>query len=666
MKIKKVFRVIFISLIIILSGGMSVFATKQSIKTAPDQQDTRTTTEASTEDTSEPVQENSGAFKLTATATQTPGDEFYDVTITAFSNYADFSGYVRLSILNTSDDSIEYETKIVLPEKTEKSFSIRIPQAGDTDDDFSIELSLVDEKKNTVYSCKNDDLFINAMADAIYIGVLSSDFSKLSYLDMNGQKLYKMKDELPVVLVELTPDNIAKEASRLTYMVIDDYDTSKLDGSVISQIEAYVNSGGVLYIGTGANEDKSLQGFSRNFIDAEVTGHSKQQTYSYMTGDFIDITVSDINYGNAYYYTSYTIPGMYKREGNGVLALIQISFSDPDFINMDDMEAMLYNSFSDTYSSTGFYYNYYQDDIDLSTVSEYFKSIEGLKKVSVTGLKWIILFYVLIIGPVLYLILKKANKREYFWIAIPVLTMICVGIIVVYGQRYKLSRNNIANVTIASADGSGMRKTYMSVFSSKSGTISVDLKDTINGIGTIFKSYGNYNGRKEIDYTVSLEGGRTRIKHVGDKTFDKGYFVGLSENSGSGKLTLGDTGWSVGIAGTLKNETEYDFDYILILSDDTLVITKGLKAGDKLAVSSNIVYSNYYYYKGDNSEIPERFKDSDRIDYRELAALLLALDDLSDQSDEIIIGITSDYDSFATGDINELSFGCIYSIGTID
>ena len=32
---------------------------------------------------------------------------------------------------------------------TEKSFSIRIPQAGDTDDDFSIELSLVDEKKNT-------------------------------------------------------------------------------------------------------------------------------------------------------------------------------------------------------------------------------------------------------------------------------------------------------------------------------------------------------------------------------------------------------------------------------------------------------------------------------------------------------------------------------------
>ena len=136
MKIKKVFRVIFISLIIILSGGMSVFATKQSIKTAPDQQDTRTTTEASTEDTSEPVQENSGAFKLTATATQTPGDEFYDVTITAFSNYADFSGYVRLSILNTSDDSIEYETKIVLPEKTEKSFSIRIPQAGDTDDDY--------------------------------------------------------------------------------------------------------------------------------------------------------------------------------------------------------------------------------------------------------------------------------------------------------------------------------------------------------------------------------------------------------------------------------------------------------------------------------------------------------------------------------------------------
>lgn len=662
MKSKKVFLTFLISLIIIFTGGISA-----SVSLA--QKTTRATTQVVTEDTTEETteKENNSAFRISATASKTTGDDYYDVTITAYSDLLDFSGYARLSIVNAIDDSIEFDTRIVLPEKTEKSFTIRIPETGDMNGDFSIELSLLDDKKNPVYSCRDDDLFVAAMAEAVYIGVLADDFSKLTYLDLNGQKIYKVDQELPIELVELTADNIGNEIEKLTYMIIDDYDTTKLDPAVISRIEAFVNSGGVLYIGTGANEDKATKGFSSRFIDAEITGHSKQQVYSYMTGDFIDITVSTINYGSNYYYTSYSIPGTYKREGKGVLVLNEISFSDPDFINMDDMEAILYNSYSDTFSATGFYYSYYKDEgLDLGYIQEYFKSIEGLKKVSITGLKWIIFIYVLVIGPVLYLILKKTNKREFFWIAIPVITIIFVVAIMIYGGKFKLSTRNISNVTIANADGSGVRKTYMAVFSSKSGTVSVDLKDTINGLGTVFRTYGNYNGRKEIDYVVNYDGGRTNIKHIGDSSFDKGYFVGLSDNKKSGMLSLKDTGWSTGIAGTLTNETEYNFDYILIYKDDAVVVTKGLQAGDKLAVSSNIVYSNLYYYPGDSAGIAERFKDSDRIDYRELSALLLALDDLSNDSDEIIIGITSEYETFATGDVNELSLGCIYSIGTIE
>ncbi len=627
--------------------------------------------EEATEKSEEPDTSNvqgNRSFRLDATARRvTGGAGCYDVTITAYSAAVDFSGYIRMSIINSSDDSIAYDTRINLPEKTEKSFVLRIPNEGYFDINFKVIISILDENMNEVYTLNSNDLFVKADEEAVFVGVLSSDFDKLSYLAIDGWELDRLKDRYEVRLVELNENNIIDELDRLSYIVIDDYDTSKLDASTIKQIENYVQSGGILFLGTGKNEDKTLKGFGKDYIDAEITGHGLQQTYVYTMDAIQDLTCSTINYGYSYSYTSYSIPGMYKRDGKGVILLSEISFLDPDFYNLTAVDQLVYNTYVDSYNSSGFYYDDQTKGVSLSSVQQYFKSIEGFKKVSIGGLKWIVFIYVLIIGPVLYIILRKTNKREYFWIAIPAVTIIFIGVIMIYGGRFRLSNKNAANVTVASADGKGLRRTYMSIFSSKSGDISVNLNETINGLGPVFKEYGNYNGRNITDYHVKYDGGQTQISHDGDSSFDKGYLIGLSENHPSGRLSLQySTGWSIGIGGTLNNETEYDFDYVLIKKGSEVVVVKGLEAGDILAVSSNIVYSGYYYWAGDNAEVAQRYKDSKKVDYRKLAALFLALDDVSSKGDYVIIGLTSEYDTFTKGDVNELSYGCIYSIGTIE
>ena len=606
-------------------------------------------------------------FRLDATARKVTGLSCYDVTISAYSGNKDISGYVRMSIINSSDDSIAYDTKVNLPEKTEKSFVLRIPNDGYFNLDFEVSIAILDDKMNELYSIRMKDLFQKAEEEAVYIGILSSDFNKLSYLAIDGWELDRMKERYEVKLVELNANNIVDELDKLSYLVIEDFDTSTLDKNTIKQIQMFVEDGGIMILGTGKNEDKTLKGFGKDYIDAEIIGHQVQQIYVYTLDNMCDMMCSMVSYGNSYSYNSYSIPGMHKKVGRGVILLSEISFLDPDFYNISGIDQLMYNAYVDTYNNSGFYYNnqYYGNTSE--SVKKYFESIEGFKKISVGGLKLIVIIYVLVIGPVLYLILKKSNKREYFWIAIPVVTVIFMAVIMVYGGRYRLSTKNISNVTIASADGRGSRKTYMTIFSSKSGNISVDLSDSINGIGTVFKEYGNYNGRNITDYHVKYDGGNTRISHDGDGNFDKGYFVGMSENRDVGNLSLKySSGWSVGLSGSLENNTIYDFDYVLIKRGSDLVVVKGLKAGDMLAVSSNIVYSGYYYWRDDNFEIPERYKESKRVDYRKLAALFLALDDLGSRSDDVIIGLTSDYESFAKGDVNELSYGCIYSIGTIE
>ena len=69
-------------------------------------------------------------FRLDATARKVTGLSCYDVTISAYSGNKDISGYVRMSIINSSDDSIAYDTKVNLPEKTEKSKLMRTYQTG--------------------------------------------------------------------------------------------------------------------------------------------------------------------------------------------------------------------------------------------------------------------------------------------------------------------------------------------------------------------------------------------------------------------------------------------------------------------------------------------------------------------------------------------------------
>jgi hypothetical protein len=97
---------------------------------------------------------------------------------------------------------------------------------------------LLDENMNEVYSVNNNALFINAGEDKIYIGVLSSDNAKLSYLDMDGEELERLKESYEVELVDLNETNIIKEIGKLSYLIIDDYDTSKLSSKFSSRLSS--------------------------------------------------------------------------------------------------------------------------------------------------------------------------------------------------------------------------------------------------------------------------------------------------------------------------------------------------------------------------------------------------------------------------------------------
>ncbi|MCR5149262.1 MAG: hypothetical protein K6C35_09905 [Eubacterium sp.] len=592
-------------------------------------------------------------YLLNATGKKVKGEDSYDITVTAYSS-KNISGYVRISVINNTNDSIAYDTKISIPADTDKTFTVRIPVEGNYQIDNMVNVALLDDKKNRIYGINLPELFSDT-EKTVTVGVLSNEFSKLSYLTSGNGVINRVGEEYELEYLELTKDNLSAMLDDLNYLIIDGYDTDLLSATDISRIQKYVSKGGILIIGTGKNDGLSMKGFDKDFIDAEVKSHQKSSFFNSTTVDFATIL-----FGSSYYYSGYGIDGYYKKQGRGVLYISNVSLTDDGLINYPYTATLVNDVLEITYNGTAFYYDYDRYQMGLYTLEGYFDYIEGLKKVSFTGLKWIIFIYVLIVGPVLYIVLKKLNKREFFWVAVPAVTIISMIVVMIYAGRFRLSEKNVTNITIMNNDGSGMRKTYSAAFSSKKSDIEFEIGDSVSEVGSFFDGLGRYNGRQETPYIVTMNGSSTKAEHRGSAPFEKGYFVFKSENEESGNIKVVYDGTNVDRA-EITNYTENDFDYYLITCNSDYVIVKGGKPGETTSVFKDIVYYGSFYGSNDALNVPRIFANNDKHDSADIAAILMGMEDIFDDSGDYVIGLTKDYKRLTKGDINETSYGLYYN-----
>lgn len=89
-------------------------------------------------------------------------------------------------------------------------------------------------------------------------------------------------------------------------------------------------------------------------------------------------------------------------------------------------------------------------------------------------LLFIILLYVIIVGPVLYIILKRKDKRDYSWVFVPALSLMFVGIIYIAGFRTRFTSAVTNNFSIINLDTDSKKAeitTYSGIYNNKAGTM---------------------------------------------------------------------------------------------------------------------------------------------------------------------------------------------------
>ena len=204
--------------------------------------------------------DDGGAFVIEAQV-QPSDDPVFQIQLTVANLGGDWEGIVRLRLDNgyVASGGCVYDTVLSLPQGSTKQFAVKMPKDGIDRTDGIVAVTLLDQKSRTVAK-KDFPKLLQNRADGLSMGILSDEYASLTYLDMGGNEIYFVDRNRPIKLVQLNQDSLTQTLDTLTYLVIDSYDTKSLTDEEEASIERWVDSGGILIVGTGTNAEKTLGG----------------------------------------------------------------------------------------------------------------------------------------------------------------------------------------------------------------------------------------------------------------------------------------------------------------------------------------------------------------------------------------------------------------------
>lgn len=637
-------------------------------------------------DVQEDVQPDMQTFIIDAQ--MLPSDQSaYEIQLKVENQGQDWEGTVRLMLTGDYGRPINcaYDTELSLPQGSTKQFVVGIPKDSIDRTDVVVQITLLDKNAVTVAK-KEFERLLQTRADALYMGILSDEYRSLTYLDMGGTEFDYNGKNYPIRLVELDQDKLEDSLDALNFLVIDSYNTGVLSDKALESIMQWMDNGGMLIIGTGSRAEEVLAGFDELEVQCIKVDDPGEGTYDSI--DYVDVSqlhMAELVDVNGTYKTGYDIYELISSWGSGAVGFLPYSLAEAAQTNAAGdyeqqksfVEAMLrrVSNYSNPGSESGYTNNY-----DNMVLFQRLCRVLGNGRLQFGVLKLIVILYVIFAGPILYLILRFAKKRELYWIAVPATTL--VGIFLMYwaGRGFEVVSTRVYSVTIEDLSDGGDARTYLHCYDAGHKEWELRLAEGYEYAGLAANIGGPaYYGSSDDSYYYHIrkEGDRLFFGLNPAIGFEDGYFqAGIVREPEEGEIysdlkldEQADGQWVIG--GTVTNATKWDFKYFAVYMGDDLFVYKDLPAGSAVKLKeTEIVYDNDGGYHGgvkgycygflqqiQGSEVE---KDADI-----LTALGMGLSLAYSKEDPyaaVIVGVTEDWDKAVDDNCSEVSYGCLYAV----
>ncbi len=602
----------------------------------------------------------------------------------------DFEGTLRIvaGSYSSSEASIAYDHDLIIAEGAFKTFEIT--SQCSTYGRKRIGVEILNLKEKSIFA-KNIEID-NNYSDHALIGILSDDFTALNYFDgTNIESPYG--GTIYTSVVELKKDDIptsAEALSCLNFLVINSFDTSQLSEEQYKVIQDWVNEGGILIIGTGPDASKTLSMFDDNFLQGTINGVVTGQieiipaqkkgidgviTFKEGHGvQSITIEGGEIlnNTNNIFYDESLSV--IQKKEiGKG--AVLVAGFN----LGLEPIDSLNWNDYLGTALLNDSLTNFTTDllmgikDFDSYANHRMYDLLSRLFNVDIPNIGVYALFfvlYVLIAGPVGYLILKSFDKREWIWGLIPTCAVLFTLFLSILSIPSRITGPMVSNFTVLQLqDNVVSQRTFMALQTPDTKEHMVQLRPEYRNFSPLKMESSGMGGNRNDntlrwDYRVknTTEGYQIITNH--STTFTTDYMKFEEVLSGEDcsmdiQLTEATTAY---ISGSVTNNTGYDMIETFIGYGSIAVYLGKLANGETKTFTAQ---DNMYMPSFSSWSLSDYFESKPQVKAKVETAYGYITDsngDVLDYNQGIVLGYVENLkqDLVTSSSIEESGAGLIY------
>lgn len=423
--------------------------------------------------------------------------------------------------------------------------------------------------------------------DVLFIGVLTDNADRLRGLSdilpsaggMDSQIFYFNQDEQ----LSLPADVLALDS--LDYLLIDEFAISDLPAATQEAVESWLVNGGKLVIGADSNLNASAGNLAELLplqlsspADKLVPGFEKPFA---VYGAALKEGVQPI------LVEQEQVLAAKNSVGTGSVIQTAFSLGDEPVVSQEGYGAFLSSLMDDVPAGMPVY----QDEsikqrifYEIGMANELFESFA----VSRTAMFFIILLYIILAVPVLYLFLAKKDKREFAWLAIPAFAILASIGIFAAGAKDRIGNPQIQQTGFFEVDSDGgLNGYYMNtLLSNRSG----DYKFTAPSTTAMSATSGNqFSGGNTHNHAILEKGAGTSALTVRDMRYwSVASIIGQSYISGSGEFDIQLAVEDGTLQGTVRNDFPFAVHDAAIWSGTRLIALGDMAPGEEKQVSEEL------------------------------------------------------------------------------
>ena len=477
------------------------------------------------------------------------------ITVRLTSTGAEVMGTARAVVPTGGGDYYVLEEAVSVAAGESRQVVLSVPMTYDID---NIQVEFVGDD-GVVYGSRQIRVWTENEDQEIYVAVISSDVRQMAAFDRVVLNEYR---GTITRLFDFKEDTLPTDVNVLKLYDIflwDDVDQEQISKEQRETLSSWVYGGGILIMGSDSH---SQPGIGEQVIRRESWGRG---LYVYCDFSLRNVSLK------------------YPQE-DGIRSFLYEAVGES---RMAAMEETMNDSYGDYWSASSM-----TSGVDASRIPQ------------VWQFAVVLVVYLILLGPVLYGILKKKKRRHLLRVGMVGLALLFTAIIYIMGSRTRFYRPVMNYASVREIRSGMMVETvYANVFSPSNAAYSMGIQEEYDVSPLISYSYDSEGGvdsgscqlkiRKEEEMTqvwvqknIPFTGNMLRLTATGTSPYQEGFL---------GNITLFENGWE----GILQNTTGHDFEQVCVLAGGRVVLVGDMPAGAQVDLAQRPMWLIHSFEQND-------------------------------------------------------------------